>query len=54
MTGMKVTIMTGKGDLFLSVGFAVWWKMVFTTYHASGGKYKARRKMYTLSSRSQT
>jgi len=54
VTEMKTTMMSGKGDLFLSVGFAVWWKMVFTTYRTLGGKDKAYRRIYTLSSRSQT
>jgi hypothetical protein len=54
MTEIKTTMMLGKGDLFLSVGFAVLWKMVFTTCLALGGKNKACRRIYTLSSRSQT
>ena len=54
MTEMKTTMVMGKGELFLSVGFTVCWKMVFTTYHALGGKDKACRKIYTLSSQLQT
>jgi len=54
MTEMKTTMVIGKGDLFLSVRFAFWWKMVFTIYHALGQKDKACRRIYTLSSRSQT
>jgi len=54
MTEMKTATMIGKGDLFLSVGFAFWWKMVFTTYNALGRKDKPCRRIYTLSSRSQT
>jgi hypothetical protein len=54
MMDVKTTMVIGKVDLFLSVGFLVWWKVVYTTYHALGGKDKACRTISTLSSWSQT